>query len=352
MKPLPVRSDHAPRLSGVAIALGLLMPGLGHLYCGQVRRGLTVWALVLAALIGGLLAWARWLFVPLGPLTLAAGSYLALQIVLIADIRRIITTQGAGYRLRPINHGLSYLAVFLGLAMLPLVITVAAVERWMVGSVAIQDRAMFPQLLPGDQLLYDRAAYAEQPPRIGELVVWGDDARAVRVARVVARAGETVHLRDGQPFIDGEPPIQAPLDDLKVARFGPADQSRLDALAGFVESRPSAPAVRPALTGAGPARDEPAPTEDPSPTRAGLGDHARFIVTYDRAIRRSGRDPSPITLADDELYVLGDNRDEAVATRAFGRIALGDVRGRPRHIWRSTGPESSAREGRFGLEVR
>lgn len=371
MKPMPARSDHAPRLPGVAIALGLLMPGLGHLYCGRVRRGLLVWAGVLAALVGGLLAWARWLFVPLGPLTVAAGCYVALQIALIADVRRLVDAAGPDYRLRPINHGLSYLAVFLGLGVLPLVLTAAVIDRWMVGSVVVRDRAMFPQMLPGDRLLYDRGAYLAAPPRPGDLVVWGAGPHDERVARVIARAGETVHLRDGRPIIDGRSPSQVPLADMKVPRFDPADQARLDALAGFVEARASdtfggEPAVDrlaadPRTADAGRAPGGGAPVADAADAPAvaesvvvgsPLAGAARYVVTYDRAARRTGGDPAPVTLSADEVYVLADNRDEALDARAFGRVPLAEVRGRPRHIWLSTAPGATLREGRFGLEVR
>ena len=62
----------APRRFVVAALLSLLMPGLGHVYCGQVRAGLTIWGVVLAAWGFCLLVWTRWIFAPLLPALLGS----------------------------------------------------------------------------------------------------------------------------------------------------------------------------------------------------------------------------------------------------------------------------------------
>ncbi len=296
--------------------LTVSMPGLGHIYCGRVRRGLAVWAGLLLVIIGGGLAWARWLFVPVGPLIVAAGAWVALQVVLWSDLAIFIERHGEQYQLRPVNHGLSYLAIWLGLGVLPLTVLAVVVERFMVSSVVVDDEAMFPGLLPGDRVLFERDAFTEHPPQPGELVVVARSTDPPRVARVVAAGGETVHLRDARPVIDGVEPAHEPVEGLRVERFGADQQARLDALKGFVERR-------------------------------GRG---AYVVTYDRAARRAGPDPAPASLAPDEIFVLGDNRDEALARRLFGRVPLRAVQGRPRYIWVSVDDEG-LRPGRVGLEV-
>ncbi len=309
--------DRRPRRLWLAALLTALMPGLGHIYCGRVRRGLLIWLALLVVTVAAVLAWTRWLFVPLGPLIVAGGAWLALQVVLWADLAGFVERHGADYRLRPVNHGLSYLAVFLGLAVLPLTVLGVVVERFMVSSVLVADGSMFPHLLPGDRVLFDRHAFDERPPQPGELVVVAADERP-RVIRVVAAGGETVHLRDARPVIDGDEPAHEPVERLAVPRFGPDLRGRLDALRGFLERRGEAPP---------------------------------YVVTYDRVARRAGPDPAPASLAADEIFVLGDNRDEALSARAFGRVPLQAVQGRPRYIWVSSDDEG-LRPGRVGLEVR
>ena len=308
----------APRRPALAYGLTALMPGLGHLYCGEVRRGLTVWFAVLAVLVGAVFAFARWVFVPVAPAVVLALAWAGLQAALWADLAALLQSVGARYRLRPINHPLTYVAAFLGLGVLPLGGAALLAGAWWVGSVEVVDQSMFPRLLPGDRVVFDRAAFAERAPRAGELVVvdWPPAARR-GVARVVATGGHTVHLRDGRPVIDGRRAEQVPVDALRVPRFAPHEVADLDALAGYLER---------------------------------LGARPR-LVTYARR-RPAHEDPPPVTLRDDELYLLGDNRDAALAARAFGRVAVDAVLGRPQFVWASIDAEGGARAGRVGLPVR
>lgn len=318
MRPEELRIEVAPRRWWLAALLTVVMPGLGHIYCGRVRRGLLVWGGLCALWIGGAFGWARWLFVPVGPLLVGVGAWVALQVVLWADLAREVAVHGAEYRLRPINHPLSYLAVALGLGVLPLTLAGLWIERTMVGSVAIDDDAMFPHLLPGDRVLYERSAFAERAPAPGDLVVVGGAAKAT-VARVLAGAGETVELREARPVIDGVELDQAPIEGMRVRHFGAEDEAQLAALRGVVEARGE--------------RD--------------------WVVTYPRARPRTAtRDPAPVVLADDEIFVLGDNRQAAIEQAAYGRVPLDAVQGRPRYIWASLGPDGRLRPGRVGLDVR
>lgn len=298
-----------------ALLLTLLMPGLGHVYCGRVRQGLLLWAGVLAALLLGGAAWAHWLFLPTGPIALAALAWLALQAVLIADLRRWISAHGATYRLRPVNHPLTYVSVGLGLGALPVLLGVMLLGYGYVGSTPVRDWAMFPALLPGDAILFDRTAYLDAPPQPGELVVVERD-HGLAVVRVIATGGQTVRLFDGRPTVVGRPIRRRPLTDLRVPRFARAERDRLAGLDGFAEEN----------------------------------HRQRYVVTYSRAL--APRPTRVVRLAADEIYVLGDNRDAAHEARVGGQVHLSAVRGRPRCIWASTNPVGRTRAGRPGLQVR
>ncbi len=293
------------------------MPGLGHLYCGQVRRGLAVWSAVLVTLSIALYAWARWLLVPLVPAAGVLFSWTLLQLALASDLGRFVRQHGETYALRPINHPLAYVAAFLGLAVLPAVLMGGLSASLWVGSVEVGGASMFPHLLPGDRVLFDRRAFTDRRPAEGELVVvaWPPSGRLV--ARVVATGGRTVALRGGRPIVDGAPLERSHVDGLRVRRFGPVETARLKGLAGYLERQGS---------------------------RA-------YVVTYDRD-RDLGADPAPVVVAHDEIYVLGDNRDEAVRLRHFGVVPTAALHGRPRHVWASFDAHGAPREGRIGKEVR
>lgn len=305
----------APRIFWQALVLTLVMPGLGHVYCGRVRQGLLLWIGVLVALLLAGAAWAYWLFLPTGPIALAVCAWLTLQAVLIADLRRWIGRHGAVYRLRPVNHPLTYISVGLGLGALPILAGVVLLAYGYVGSAAVRGYEMFPGLLPGDSILFDRTAYVDQPPNSGELVVV-EHGQTLAIGRVIAVGGQTVRLYDGRPTVVGRPIRRQPLNNLHVKRFETADATRLAGLSGFQE----------------------------------YNQQRRYIVTYSRDLRI--RTTTSARLAADEIYVLGDNRDIGDKHLINGRIHLSAVRGRPQCIWGSTDARGDARVGRAGLEVR
>jgi signal peptidase I len=307
-----------PRRPGVALALGLLMPGLGHLYCGELRLGLAIWLGVLAVSTALPLFWARWLFVPLLPAVVAGVAWLALQVVLARDVLRRVRDEGATFRLRPFNHPLTYLAFWLGLGVLPLYVTWEVVTGLYVGSVEVGDLSMFPKLLPGDRLLFDRRTFHDRDPAPGELVVVTWPPLGPLVTRVIATAGHTVHLREGHPVVDGEPLPNTALDELRVARFGEGPEAeRLGRLEGYEEQN---------------------------------GANA-YVVTYDR-LEPSADDPPPVTLGPAEIFVIGDNRVDALAGQRYGRLPVDAVVGSPRYVWASLAGDGALRDGRVGWSVR
>ena len=309
-----LRSARAPRHFGVAAALSLLSPGLGHIYCGLLRRGLAVWTICLSILLVMLFGWARWLFVPVVPLVILGMAAAATQLALIGDLHRWCARHGADYTLHPLNHPVAYLGLFLGLWVLPLVLAGGGVASWYVGSLEVRDEGMFPRLLVGDRVLFERDAYVARAPAPGELVVVGAAGRPGTVGRVIATEGSVVQLRDAQPVVDGEPVLRRRVEGLRVPRFGVGPQAAsLASLEGYLE-------------------------------RAGARE---YLVTYGR-VRPPTPDPSPITLGPDELFVVGDNRDKGLV----GRYPRSAVRGRPRYVWSSFDERGERRDGRVGLEVR
>lgn len=309
------RAHAAPRSWAWAAALTLLMPGLGHVYCGRVRHGLLVWAGVLAIALAAAVFWARWFFLPHVPLILGAVAVLALDAVLIADLRRWVRHAGALYQLRPVNHPLTYVGVALGLGALPVFVAASILARQYVGSTQLQTYAMFPAFLPGDAVLFDRAAFLDQEPTGGDLVVVRQGP-TLRVARVIATPGQTVRIFDGRPSVVGQPIARRPLTGLHVPRFAPSDRLRLSGLDGFWE-----------INGA-----------------------RRYVVTY--AKDAQARPTLSLTLGADELLVLGDNRDATRESVQGGRVRRSDIVGQPRCIWASNDASEGPRPGRAGLGVR
>lgn len=104
----------------------------------------------------------------------------------------------------------------------------ALIRVFVVSPFVVPSGSMEPTILVGDQVFAQRvSAHLGDAPEIGDIVVFEnpvpDSSHEILVKRVVARAGQTVDLMDGQVYVDGvalsEPyvvgesfplPVQAP----------------------------------------------------------------------------------------------------------------------------------------------
>ena len=310
------RPRHAPS-PRAATVLSYLMPGLGHAYAGDVRRGAGIWAAMFALFLVALVVWVT------GPHVYVPDTLVWVFIYLTfgASVARGAADAARGQcdtplTRRPLHHPLALCGVWLGMGLFPICASIWYVEANHVGSVEIRGYGMFPQLLPGDRIFFDRKAFLDARPSPGELVVVGDGP-AQTVVRVVAVGGDRVSVRGGLPTVNGDSLARYPVVDLHVPRFGVDEQDRLSIKRGYVESN------------------------------AGRA----YLVVEARAAAGDA-DPAPVVLARDELYVLGDDRTAAVAEGLAGRVRLGALRGRPELIWRSHRQDGSERAGRRGTPVQ
>ena len=78
----------------------------------------------------------------------------------------------------------------------------------------IPSESMEPTLHVGDRLIIEKVSYHLHPPRYGDVVVFnppsqlqrlGFNGRQAFIKRVIATAGQTIEVRQGQIFLDGDP---------------------------------------------------------------------------------------------------------------------------------------------------
>lgn len=83
----------------------------------------------------------------------------------------------------------------------------ALVAVLMFQTVTMQESSMEPTLSVGDRFFMNRVIYKVSSPQRGDIIVFrtnaSDDA-ALHIRRVIGLPGETVQIRDGQIYIDGE----------------------------------------------------------------------------------------------------------------------------------------------------
>ena len=310
----PPSSIVSPR---VATLLTYLMPGLGHAYAGDLHRGAAIWLGLCALFLTALAMWVGgphvyvpnpmvWVF-----LYLAAGAA-------VARSARVCASEGGGDSAteRPLRHPLALIGVWLGMGVFPICASVWYVEANHVGSVEVHGYAMFPQLLPGDRVFFDRKAFLSRRPEPGELVVVGDGL-AETIGRVVAVRGARVSLSQGLLSVNGVALVRYPVDALHVPRFHRTEQVRLSMHRGFIESN---------------------------------GDHDYLVV--ERRVGDFVSYPPRAVLRSDELYIIGDDRSATLEEGVAGRVRLGALRGRPEMIWSSRRSDGTERAGRSGLPVQ
>lgn len=174
-----------------------------------------------------------------------------------------------------------FVAKVLGVA-----VTFMAVRSSIADQYLVPTGSMAPTIQPGDRIFVEKCAYdwrmpftselvlrRRQPTR-GELIVFLDprDPAITFVKRVIALPGESVMMRDGVLYVDG---VAQPLSERQ-------DGQLVESLGAVVHT-------------------------------AGLRDPESY---------------GPVTVPDDEIFVMGDNRLKSYDSRFIGAIPRDLVRGR------------------------
>lgn len=108
-----------------------------------------------------------------------------------------------------------------------LLIAAIASNTWLLAGVmapiVVRGESMLPTLTPGQRLLVDRAAFNFAPPRRWQLVVLHcpEEESILCIKRIVGLPGETIEIRDGRLWIDGQ---SAEFDGRRPYTFAPIGQ--------------------------------------------------------------------------------------------------------------------------------
>jgi len=187
----------------LAMVLGLLLPGAGHLYAGWPRRAVLFAALLPAVLIALCLAAAT------GVLPVAA---FVPSILVVPAVLQIAAAIDAGRKARsPVlaPHRISNRAVVVGFALASLAVTLftcVALEQTTLSARRMSSATMTPSLLVGDYVVLRRPAFMG-PLAPGDVLEFRfpRDPRFTYLQRVVGLPGQSIELAAGTaPRIDGQ----------------------------------------------------------------------------------------------------------------------------------------------------
>jgi signal peptidase I len=317
----------------LALAAALAMPGLGHLYAGDLARGLSfLVAVALAVPVSARLALRappRLLcFVLLAGVATAIGIYLwsaidAWKRVQSRAPRGAAEGSGAGPGLaawqRPGVYALYVVAAY-AFVLSPMT---ASVRDGTVETFVVPTASMMPNVVPGDRVLADKTVGRPGGTRLwrGALAIFvnPNDRTQIFIKRVIGLPGDRVEVDGAEVRVNGK---ALAVEDVPAA--SPTDGSE-QGRGGRVLAR----------------RER--------------GDRG----TYGVIVAPAGADPGPRgdratrpridqVIPDGQVFVLGDNRAATVDSRRFGAIPLSDVKGVARQVWFSSGPPEGVRWSRIG----
>jgi len=299
------QSSH-PRRPILALAAGLVMPGLGHVYGGDAVRGawflLAVALAVPAAARLALHLPARWLC-----FTLFAG--VAAAVVLygwsaVEAFRR--ARRSPEGMLRPWQRPAVYVLYAVVAAVFVLGPLTAAVRDDVVEMFVVPSASMMPNVLPGDRIVADKTVGHPGGPRLwrGALAIFvnPNDRALIFIKRVIALPGDHVEIDGAEVRVNGQ-----------ALATSPSGEDAVGAATRLTRER---------------------------------GDHGTYDVLHPTA--PSPGPPVKLVVPDGRVFVLGDNRVATVDSRTFGTIPLADVKGVARQVWFSTGRTEGVRWRRIG----
>lgn len=92
-------------------------------------------------------------------------------------------------------------------AILPALVIVLVVNIFLAQATRVEGQSMEPNLHNNERLIIEKVSYYFHPPRRGDIVVLRRPQRSSEplIKRVVGLPGETVEIKDGRVFINGEP---------------------------------------------------------------------------------------------------------------------------------------------------
>jgi signal peptidase I len=210
----------------ITALLTVLTPGLGHIYLGQARRGITLFVLVMIAdtllmfAMMGVLA-RFWMF------AVSLGLLLGLWLYIMVD------AIGRAYRMRDYPHeGYNRWTTYAGAFVLACIIFAApciyAVHANASGQLLVLNAvtpSMEPTLRVGEYFLADATYYRSRAPSRGDVAVYlhPKQAHLYYIKRIIAVEGDRVAIKGGRAVVNGmmveEPYLDAAVADSRFANM-------------------------------------------------------------------------------------------------------------------------------------
>lgn len=296
-----VQNRHKRRI-WLALLLSLIMPGLGQIYCGRMKRGLFLNFMILLPLPMILVLFSLSdspALMHIAIILILASSMVIL--VTIFDSIFLSIRTAADYQLKDYNHPAVYMLLILivtgGNIYSRLYLRNQRLEAY-----RIPAASCYPTIVPNDRILVNKNAYDSKDPARGDLIVHTNpnNRHENYIKRIVAIAGDTVEMKNNRLYINGR--------ELSKRKL---PESALDNIRIIVKGQPLEGEVFEETNG-----------------------NAKYnIFLMDLAHDNTIGDFEKITVPEHHCFVLGDNRNNSIDSRHFGPIPLATIIGRADYIY-------------------
>lgn len=199
-------AESSRRQIWVACALSLCCPGLGHLYCGRLQRGLVLF--LVSLLILPIAALGAGLSSSTGALVGLIASFVALLglwLFAVVDAWRITVgttdTSRHDYQ-RPLIY-----ALFVAAGISSPMLSVVYIRQNLLEAFYLPSNSMMPLLRSGDRILVNKARWRTQNLKRWDVVVFRapDHPDRIYIKRLVGFPGEKVSIEGGEVKVNGQP---------------------------------------------------------------------------------------------------------------------------------------------------
>ena len=314
MKIEKINSERNPK---IALAMSLIMPGLGQIYNGDIAKGLSLFLTFAFAI--PVCTWIGMQISPLLSLMALIGVLLTIFIygVSVVDAFQMAKRIGTSFQLGPANRPYVYLALmFFGYFFVLLQLT-DYTQTHLAQFFKVPSKSMVPSVLQGDHFFADKrvntpgAKHAIKRGDIG-IFVYPNDRTSIYIKRIIGMPGDKIEITANDVTINGKS-----IRGDQVSDLGSEELNKL------------------------------------------LIDHNAYLEKADSGEtysviwkKDSQQKPISITVPDGYVYLMGDNRDESQDSRKFGPVPLTDVVGIAKQVMFSTSADSGFRASRISKNLQ
>jgi len=264
----------------IALLLSLI-PGLGQIYNGQLTKGLIFFLFDL--------------FIPIFfGLTGVLLTFRGLVIMLVVSIMFILYAMMDGfivakklkqYELKKYNNWLSYYLYAMTVGAIGVFVDISTATG--IQTFKIPSTSMNPTIQPGDRVVASLNYYGNNPIEQGDIVIFKSPEGEIWNFRVVALPNDSVEVKDGKVYINNT------LSELTLIKEYILDDREVIQYQEYINERKTIKTLR----------------------------FKKDLVSDAETFEK-------VKVPDNEYFLMGDNRDNALDSRFIGTIKKADILGR------------------------